>query len=71
MAMERIINVAAWDPQLPPELMIRGRKKMSSLNFSSGVSYCIIARAVRSCPPNRIASHPTRLRTIENRLAER
>jgi hypothetical protein len=65
-ATARMISEVAWDPELPPELMISGIKRVRTTAFSSSDSKCCIALAVSISPRKSAHSQPARFRIISS-----
>lgn len=59
-----MISDVAWDPELPPELMMSGTKRASTIARLSSASKCCIAVAVSISPRKSAQSHPARFLII-------
>jgi len=61
-ASARMMSVAAWEPELPPLLMMRGTKMASTTARAISSSNRPMAVAVSISLRNKTRSHPARLR---------
>ena len=59
-----MMSDVACDPELPPELMMRGMKSVSTMARLSAPSKCCIAVAVSISLRNSAHSQPPRLRIM-------
>ncbi len=62
-AIARITSAEDWEPELPPEEMIKGRNRERTTAFWISPSKKPIAVAVNISPTKRITSQPARWRT--------
>jgi hypothetical protein len=61
------MSEVACEPELPPELMMRGMKRVRTTAFSSSDSKCCIALAVNISPRKSAHSQPARFRIISRK----
>ena len=62
-----MISEVACDPELPPELMMSGMNRVSTIAFSSSPSKPCMAEAVSISDRNSTQSQPPRLRIIRQK----
>ena len=65
-----MISDVACEPELPPELMIRGTKSASTTACAISPSKWLIAVAVSISPKNSAVSHPPRFLIIGQKRIE-
>ena len=63
-ASARMISDVACEPELPPELMMSGMKRIKTSALLSSASKCCMALVVSISLRKSAQSHPARLRTM-------